>query len=139
MQFYCISSFLIVLYCIILYCIFVTYLIVGFAAFGSDVNGEVLVSLTSVLPKAAMHVISCFVIIKVGTEAAIFNQAAFTLLRDIIGLTIEADHIDYRPRNKYIDYIMRVVWVIIGTLIAMYIPVVSFLYHFRRKGRIELM
>lgn len=97
--------------------------LIGYTAFGSDVEGDVLLSLNNVLPKAAMYVIFCFVIIKVATEASVLNQGAFTLIRDIVGLTIEDDHVDHHPRNKGMDYTIRTIWVLIGTIIAIYVPI----------------
>lgn len=99
--------------------------LVGYGAFGATVNDEVLLSLNNYLAPAAMYFIWAFVIIKVSTEAAIFNQCAFTLIRDMVGLTIDHDHVDYHSRNKWIDYMLRFVWLVLTTLIAMFVPVVS--------------
>ena len=99
--------------------------LVGYGAFGATVKGEVLLSLNKYLAPSAMYFIWVFVIIKVSTEAAIFNQCAFTLIRDMVGLTIDHDHVDYHSRNKWIDYMLRFVWLVLTTLIAMFVPVVS--------------
>lgn len=57
--------------------------------------------------------------------AQIYNQAAFTLTRDILGLTIETDHVDHSPKNWKIDVVLRFVWVVLGALVAIYIPFFS--------------
>jgi len=57
--------------------------------------------------------------------AQIYNQAAFTLTRDILGLALETDHVDHRPKNWYIDMAIRVVWVILGACVAIYVPFFS--------------
>ena len=63
--------------------------------------------------------------IKTSTEAAVYNQAAFTLTRDITGLTIDSDHTDHHPRNWKIDFVMRFVYVTAAACIAVFIPFVS--------------
>jgi amino acid permease len=104
--------------------------ILGYAAFGPDVNGELLLSLNDYLPAGAMYVIWIFVIVKVATEASVFNQAAFTFLRDILGwnaTSTENDEESIIPkRNIWIrDAILRIVWVTIGIIIAAFVPIFS--------------
>ena len=99
--------------------------LIGFAAFGYSVESDVLVSINNVLSKDAMYVIWIFVTIKTSTEAAVYNQAAFTLTRDITGLTIDSDHSDHHPRNWKIDFVMRFVYVTAAACIAVFIPFVS--------------
>merc|ERR1711957_632237 len=65
------------------------------------------------------------VMIKTSTEAAVFNQAAFTLLRDITGLTMDSDHIDYHSRNWKINFVIRFVYVTAAACIASFIPIFS--------------
>eukprot|EP00986_Skeletonema_menzelii_P014518 scaffold9702_cov101-Skeletonema_menzelii.AAC.4 len=93
---------------------FPAYLVIallGFAAFGVSVASDVLVSVTMVLSKAAMCVVWVFVIIKTATEAAVYNQSAFVICRDILGIS----------KRSY-DILLRLVWVVVATLVAMYIP-----------------
>ena len=99
--------------------------LIGFAAFGYSVESDVLLSINNVLSKDAMYVIWIFVTIKTSTEAAVYNQAAFTLTRDITGLTIDSDHSDHHPRNWKIDFVMRFVYVTAAACIAVFIPFVS--------------
>jgi amino acid permease len=99
--------------------------LIGFAAFGYQVESDVLSNINNVLSKDAMYVIWIFVTIKTSAEAAVFNQAAFTLTRDVTGLTIDSDHINYHPRNWKIDLCMRFVYVIAAACIAVFIPIVS--------------
>ena len=93
---------------------FPAYLVIallGFAAFGVSVASDVLISMTMILSKAAMYVVWVFVIIKTATEAAVYNQSAFVICRGILGIT----------KRSY-DIVFRVVWVVVATLVAMYIP-----------------
>ena len=99
--------------------------LIGFAAFGYSVESDLLLSINNVLSKDAMYVIWIFVTIKTSTEAAVYNQAAFTLTRDITGLTIDSDHSDHHPRNWMIDFVMRFVYVTAAACIAVFIPFVS--------------
>jgi len=100
--------------------------LVGFAAFGYQVDSELLVSINDVLKPQAMYVIWIFVTLKTAAEAAVYNQAAFTLTRDICGLTLDSDHVDHHPRNWKLDFIMRFIWVILATCVAVFIPFVSY-------------
>ena len=104
---------------------YITVALIGFAAFGYQVESEVLLSINNVLSKDAMYVVWIFVMIKTSTEAAVFNQAAFTLLRDITGLTMDSDHIDYHSRNWKINFVIRFVYVTAAACIAIFIPIVS--------------
>ena len=74
-------------------------------------------------------IISKFILLCLHVRAfscvQIYNQAAFTLTRDILGLTIESDHVDHHPRNWKIDAVIRFVWVVLGALVAIYIPFFS--------------
>jgi amino acid permease len=97
--------------------------ILGYVAFGSTVNSNFLLSLNNYLKPAAMYVIWIMLILKAGAEASIFNQSAFALIRDMVGLTIETDHVDHMPKNKYIDAVIRIVWVSIATIIAIFVPI----------------
>jgi amino acid permease len=103
--------------------------LIGFAAFGYQVQSELLLSINNVLSKDAMYVIWVFVVIKTSTEAAVYNQAAFTLIRDITGLTLESDHIDHHPRNWIFDFCMRFVYVTAAACIAIFVPFVSLYYY----------
>merc|ERR1712224_707440 len=96
--------------------------LVGFAAFGYQVQSELLYSINNVLPKSAMYIIWVFVMIKTSTEAAVYNQGAFTLTRDIFGLTLDTDHVDHHPKNWKIDIIIRFVYVICATLVGLFLP-----------------
>ena len=93
---------------------FPAYLVIGllgFAAYGVSVASDVLISMTLVLTKAAMYVVWVFVIIKTATEAAVYNQSAFIICRDILGIT----------KRSY-DIVFRIIWIVVATLVAMYIP-----------------
>ena len=93
---------------------FPSYLVialVGFAAFGVSVVSELLFSLTLRLSKAAMYVVWVFVIIKTATEGAIYNQSAFYICGRILGIS----------KRSY-DVLFRIIWVVVSTLVAMYIP-----------------
>lgn len=93
---------------------FPSYLVIallGFAAFGVSVASNLLVSLTLVLSKPAMYVVWVFVIIKTATEGAIYNQSSFVICRRILGIS----------KRSY-DVLFRLVWVVVATLVAMYIP-----------------
>jgi len=114
---------------------FITIALIGFAAFGYQVESNVLSSINNVLSKDAMYVVWIFVMIKTSTEAAVYNQAAFTLIRDITGLTIDSDHIDYHSRNWKIDLCMKFVYVIAAACIAVFIPIVSLCTSFISEGR----
>ena len=110
--------------------------LLGYAAFGANVEDDLLLSLNNYFPAPAMWFVWVFVVIKVGTEAAIFNQAVFTLLRDITGLTIESDHVDHHPKNKFLDIVMRTLWVIVASLIAMFVPYVSIILFYNRTSSV---
>ena len=99
--------------------------LVGYAAFGYNVNTNVLLSINNVLPKEAMYPVWVFVTVKTATEAAVYNQAAFTLTRDIFGLTLDSDHVDHHPKNWKLDIVIRFVWVTLAALVAVYVPFVS--------------
>jgi len=83
----------------------------SYAAFGVDVATDLLISMSFVLSNAAMYVIWVFVIIKTSTEATIYNQSAFAMVDDVFGI-----------KRKSIDIAMRVIWTLVCTLVAMYIP-----------------
>lgn len=97
----------------------------GYGAFGASVDSTILQNLGDVLSKSSMVVVLVFVVIKTATEAAVYNQAAFTLTRDIFGLTLDSDHVDHHPRNWKIDVAIRFVWVVLGAMVAIYIPFFS--------------
>jgi len=99
--------------------------LVGYAAFGYDVNSNLLKSLDDVLAKSAMCAVWIFVTFKTATEAAIYNQAAFTLARDTFGLTNDSDDINHHPKNRMLELMMRFVWVVLAALIAIYVPIFS--------------
>ena len=93
---------------------FPSYLVIAllsFAAFGVSVESELLLSLTLHLSKAAMYVVWVFVIIKTATEGAVYNQSAFIICRRIVGIT----------KRSY-DVLFRFLWMVVSTLVAMYIP-----------------
>ena len=104
---------------------FIMISVLGYAAFGDNVAEDILDSFTGYLPGAALFVLWLFLIFKVGTEGSIFNQGAFTLIRDIFGLAIEEDHVDHHPRNKKLDFLCRFLWVVATALLAIYLPLVS--------------
>jgi hypothetical protein len=85
--------------------------LLGFAAFGVSVASDLLVSITLVLSKPAMYVVWVFVIIKTATEGAVYNQSAFIICRRILGIT----------KRSY-DVLFRLIWVVVSTLVALYIP-----------------
>jgi len=85
--------------------------LVGFAAFGVDVATDLLISMSFVLSSEAMYVIWVFVIIKTATEATIYNQGAFAMVDDVFGIS-----------KKTTDIAMRVIWTVVCTLVALYIP-----------------
>jgi amino acid permease len=104
------------------------YLIVGvlgYAAFGSSVESNLLLNVDDVLSTSALYVIWLFVAVKTAAEGAVFNQAAFTLIRDIIGLSIESDRVDHHPKNWIWDSILRIFYVGLATLVAIFVPFVS--------------
>ena len=93
-----------------------SYLVVallGFAAFGESVASDLLLSLelTKVVSEAGMIVIWVFVIIVAATEGAIINQAAFSMCFQLLGIS----------KRSY-DVIFRLVYIVAGTLVAMYVP-----------------
>jgi vesicular inhibitory amino acid transporter len=91
-----------------------SYLVIallGFAAFGVSVQSELLLSLTLRLSKAAMYVVWVFVIIKTATEGAIYNQSAFYICGRILGIS-----------KRMYDVLFRIIWVVVSTLVALYIP-----------------
>ncbi len=85
--------------------------LLGFAAFGVSVASDLLLSMTLVLSKPAMYVVWVFVIIKTATEGAIYNQSAFIICRRIVGIS----------KRSY-DVLFRFLWIVVATLVAMYIP-----------------
>lgn len=106
-----------------------SYLIVammGYAAFGVSVNSLLLLDFNDLLPDAAMYTVWVFVAIKTSTEGAVFNQAAFSLTRDLLGMTQEDDQgrrsIDHHPKNWILDFVMKLVWVALATVVAIYLP-----------------
>jgi len=106
---------------------YLTVALVGFAAFGIGVSSELMESIQTVIPSAAMYPIWIVVIIKTSTEAAVFNQAAFTLMRDICGLTTPSDDTDPTsdppPRKtKIFDVLMKVIYISCATLVALFLP-----------------
>ena len=93
---------------------FPSYLVIallGFAAFGVSVESELFLSLTLHLSKAAMYVVWVFVIIKTAAEGAVYNQSAFIICRRIVGIT----------KRSY-DVLFRFLWMVVSTLVAIYIP-----------------
>jgi amino acid permease len=104
---------------------FIMISVLGYAAFGADVADDVLDSFSGYVPDAALFALWLFIIFKVATEGSVFNQGAFTLIRDIFGLAIEDDHVDHHPRNKKLDFFCRFLWVAATTLVAIYLPLVS--------------
>ena len=90
---------------------YLTVALVGFAAFGVDVATDLLISMSFVLSNAAMYVIWVFVIIKTATEGTIYNQSAFAMIDDVFSIT-----------KKSTDIAIRVIWTVVCTLVAMYIP-----------------
>ena len=98
---------------------------VGYAAFGYKVQSNIFLSIDEILPRSAMIVIWALLAIKTATEAAVFNQAAFTLTRDVLGLTLDEDHVDHHPKNWKIDYVIRVIWCILAAVVAIFLPYVS--------------
>lgn len=98
---------------------------VGYAAFGYKVQSNIFLSIDEILPKSAMIVIWALLAIKTATEAAVFNQAAFTLTRDVLGLTLDEDHVDHHPKNWKIDYVIRVIWCILAAVVAIFLPYFS--------------
>lgn len=104
------------------------YLIVallGYGAFGADVSSNVLEDITHVLSHGAMFVVWAFVVVKTATEATVYNQAAFTLFRDSVGLTDKSDHINHHPQNRCLDYVLRFIWVGAATVVAIFVPYFS--------------
>jgi amino acid permease len=99
--------------------------LLGYAAFGSDVSSNLLLDITDVLPHKAMYVVWAFVIVKTATEATVYNQAAFTMMRDALRLTAKGDHADHRPKSRTWDVILRVVWVMAALLVAVFVPYFS--------------
>lgn len=99
--------------------------LVGYSAFGAQVNSNVLLSINQVMSHEAMFGIWTFVAIKTATEAATFNQASFTLLRDIFGLSDKKDA-DHHPaataRGWMIEILIRFVWAVLTTFTAAAIP-----------------
>ena len=110
---------------------YLTVALVGFAAFGIGVSPELMNSIQTVIPSGAMYPIWIVVIIKTSTEAAVYNQAAFTLTRDIFGWTTTRDDtdpttIDPPPRKtKIVDVLMKVIYISCATLVALFLPYVS--------------
>lgn len=104
---------------------FIVISLVGYAAYGDAVAEEVLDSFYGHMPNASLIVLWLFVIFKVATEGSVFNMGAFTLIRDILKLSIEEDHVDHHPRNKKLDFVCRFLWVAAATLVAIYMPLVS--------------
>lgn len=95
------------------------YLIVallGYAAFGSTVSSDILSDVTYVLSTGSMYVVWAFVVVKTATEATVYNQAAFTLLRDCFGCSDTSDHFDHHPKSRTIDIIIRFIWVACATV-----------------------
>jgi len=84
--------------------------LLGYAAFGAQVSSNVLLDITMVLSFSSMYIVWAFVVIKTATEATVYNQAAFTLLRDTFGLAAK-NNIDHHPKNKLLDILVRFVWV----------------------------
>lgn len=99
--------------------------LVGYAAFGYNVNSNLLKSLNDVLSKSSMYAVWVFVTFKTATEASIYSQAAFTLTRDTFGLTIDSDDINHHPKNRMLELMIRFVWVVLASLIAMFVPYFS--------------
>jgi len=108
------------------------------------VASDMLLSMTFLVSQSAMYVVWAFVILKTGTEAVIYNQvriavgikkflyhitptwssytlyvfssflplqAAFTLCRGMFGIT-----------KKRYDVLLRVIWVVVATIVAIFIP-----------------
>ncbi len=99
--------------------------VLGYAAFGSDVQENLLMSITDILSDAAMFVIWAFVIVKTATEATVYNQVAFAMVRDKLGVSVDDDHANYHPKNRIVDGIIRVVWVVAATAVATFVPYFS--------------
>jgi len=85
--------------------------LLGYAAFGSEVSSNILLDITSVVSNGAMYVVWAFVVVKTATEATVYNQAAFTLFRDSVGLSDKSDHFDHHPKNRALDVLVRFMWV----------------------------
>jgi len=108
-----------------------SYLVVallGFAAFGVGVDPILLLDLKGLIPDAAAIAIWVFVAIKTSTEGAVFNQAAFTLTRDMLGLTKETgnrNRVDHHPKNRTLDVAIKFVWVGLAAVVAIYLPYFS--------------
>eukprot|EP00529_Nitzschia_sp_RCC80_P024138 CAMPEP_0113446716 /NCGR_PEP_ID=MMETSP0014_2-20120614/3857_1 /TAXON_ID=2857 /ORGANISM="Nitzschia sp." /LENGTH=448 /DNA_ID=CAMNT_0000337831 /DNA_START=505 /DNA_END=1848 /DNA_ORIENTATION=+ /assembly_acc=CAM_ASM_000159 len=96
--------------------------LIGYAAFGAAVEDNILLNINDVLSSNAMYVIWVFVAVKTASEGAVFNQAAFTLIRDVSGLTVQDDHVDHHPRSWALDWIMRSLYVILATIVAIFVP-----------------
>ena len=112
---------------------YLTVALVGFAAFGIGVSSELIESIQTVIPPAAMYPIWIVVIIKTSTEAAVYNQAAFTLTRDIFGWSTTRDDTDQKinapPQNTIVDVLMKVIYISCATVVALYLPYVSSVYY----------
>jgi len=90
--------------------------LLGYAAFGSAVQSNVLMDITFALSFAAMYVVWAFVVVKTATEGTVYNQAAFTLLRDSLGTVDKEDHLDHHPTNWKLDVLLRFIWVAAATV-----------------------
>jgi len=98
-----------------------SYLVVavlGYAAFGKEVDGNVMNSAAAIIPDAAMIVMFVFIIFKTASEAAAYNQASFTLLRECLGFS-NAEH---TTKSRAFEFTTRFFWSLTATLVAIYLP-----------------
>ena len=96
---------------IIDYACSVSIALLGFVAFGVDVASNVWESVTVHLSPAIMYTIWTVLVIKTLTEAAVYNQAAFALFRDIVGIA----------ENRF-NFGMRLLYIVASVLVAIYVP-----------------
>ena len=101
--------------------VFPSYIVVavlGYAAFGEEVDANVMNSAAAIIPNAAMVVMFVFIIFKTASEAAAYNQASFTLLRESLGFS-DAER---TTKSWAFEFTTRFVWSLTATLVAIYLP-----------------
>lgn len=104
---------------------YLTVAVLGYAAFGINVNSNVLLSIGEGLSDWSMYVIWAFVAIKTATEAAVYNQGSFTLLRDCFGLSDKSNPDHHPAANLWAwatEILMRLIWAVLTTVVAIVVP-----------------
>lgn len=97
----------------------------GYAAFGMNVSPNVMDTIGIVMGNGPMYVIWAFIAVKTATEAAAYNQASFTLLRESFGLAdrTNEDHLPAANTRAWtIEVTTRLIWTVGATMMALFIP-----------------